>query len=303
MNSEIYEERRRKWRRSGFWKGVGLTLGILIGGLVLIGTLFGDSEPTGPYIAQHNVLGIIYNDPERDELIADLADDDDVKALILYIESPGGTTVGAEGIFDAIRLVAEEKPVVAVMGEVAASGGYIAAIAADHVIARGNTLTGSIGVILEYPDVSGLLDMVGVRMETIRSSDVKGGLSPLRRASDAELAAQQELIMDSQNWFRGLVQDRRDLSLDELNVVASGRAFTGRQALSADLIDQIGGPRDAESWLEDTQSTLIGLPIRGVHLPEPELGLLDYVGDLSGMSKIYRNLQAREGIRLFSTLR
>lgn len=303
LNSDIYEERRRKWRRSGFWKGVGLTLGVLIGGSILLGVAFGDQEPTGPYIAKHYVLGTIFNDPDRDQLIADLAEDRDARALILYVESPGGTTVGAEGIFDAIRHVAAEKPVVAVMGEVAASGGYIASIAADHVIARGNTLTGSIGVILEYPDVSGLLDRIGVEVQTVRSSDVKGGLSPLRPASEEELDAQRELIADAHNWFRGLVEERRQIEGDALNMVADGRAFTGRQALDVDLVDQIGGLREAESWLEQRDSRLDGLPIRVVSLPEPDLGWLDYVGNLSGFAEIYRDLRAREGFRLFSTLR
>ena len=141
---------------------------------------------------------------------------------------------------------------VAVLGEIAASGGYIAAVAADHVIARGNTLTGSIGVILEYPNFSDLLDEIGVEIETIRSSNLKGGTSPLRDASPEERALEEALVEDSYQWFRGLVSERRNLSGGALDRVANGRVFTGRLALSAELIDEIGGMDAAEAWLEET---------------------------------------------------
>ncbi|HSF91984.1 MAG TPA: S49 family peptidase, partial [Paracoccaceae bacterium] len=128
--------------------------------------------PSGPQIARFEIYDVIYEDPERERLLSELAYNEDVAAVLLRIDSPGGTTVGAETIFANIRTISERKPVVVVMGEVAASGGYIAAIAGDYLIARGNTLTGSIGVIMEYPDVTGLMETVGVQMQTVRSSDV-----------------------------------------------------------------------------------------------------------------------------------
>jgi protease-4 len=128
-------------------------------------------------------------------------------------------------------------------------------------------------------------------------------LSPLRPASDEELDAQRELIADAHDWFRGLVEERRALTGEALDLVADGRAFTGRQALEVDLVDQIGGLREAESWLATRDSRLSDVPVRVVSLPEPELGWLDYLGNVSGLAEIYRDLRAREGIRLFSTLR
>ncbi|MEO1065719.1 MAG: signal peptide peptidase SppA, partial [Actinomycetota bacterium] len=167
----------------------------------------------------------------------------DARALVLRIDSPGGTVVGSEALYLALRRVAEEKPVVAVMGEVAASGGYVAAIAAEHIVARQNTLTGSIGVILEYPEISGLLDDLGVEVVTIRSSDVKGGASPLRELSPAERAAQERIVADANAWFRELVAERRGFRAAAIEVVADGSAFTGRMAVENGLIDAFGGVR------------------------------------------------------------
>ncbi|MGB0497688.1 MAG: signal peptide peptidase SppA [Rubricella sp.] len=285
LDAELYEERRRKWRRSGFWRGVGLTVLILIG-LGVLGALLGDPEPRGPHVARHVVSGIIVNDPDRTALIADMAEDDDVRALILYIESPGGTTVGSEALYEAVRLVAEEKPVVAVMGEIAASGGYITALAADHIVARGNTLTGSIGVIIEYPRITGLMEQLGIEWETVRSGDVKGGISPFRDTTAEERAIEQAIVEDSYDWFVGLVTERRGLSGGALETVTDGRVFTGRQAIEAGLIDAIGGQREAESWLADIDPALSELPVRTVSLPEEDPGLADLLLSAGGLDDL-----------------
>ena len=115
--------------------------------------IFSQSGPSGPYIARHEITGIIFDDADRAAVLRGIADDPLAQALVLRIDSPGGTVAGSEALFHAIREVAERKPVVAVMGEVAASGGYIAAIGADRIVARGNTLTGSIGVVKQEVDV------------------------------------------------------------------------------------------------------------------------------------------------------
>ena len=168
-----------------------------------------------------------------------------MRALVLRINSPGGTTAGSEALYAAIRRVAAEKPVVAVLGEVAASGGYVAALAADRIVGRGNTLTGSIGVIMEYPDLTEVMERLGIGIETVRSSELKAEPSPFRPTNPAARARDEALVADSYRWFRGLVGERRGLQGNALDAAANGGVFTGRLALESGLIDAIGGEAEA----------------------------------------------------------
>jgi len=258
---DFYEERRRKWRRSAFWRGFGVAAVIAI----IIGAIFAASGapgyPTGKHIARVYINGTIFDDLRRDALLREIEESEDVAAVVLRISSPGGSTTGSEILFENIRRIAEAKPTVAVLGEVAASGGYIAAIGADHIVARGNTITGSIGVIMEYPNVSDLLEELGVEMETIRSSELKAGISPFRDPTPASRAADEMMVDDAYQWFRSLVGERRKLSGAALDAVADGRVFTGRLALENGLIDSIGGESDALDHLESLDGDLAELDV------------------------------------------
>ena len=174
---------------------------------------------------------------------------DNAKALLIRIDSPGGTTAGSEALYTEIRKVAAKKPVVAVMDTVAASGGYITAIAADHIVARGNTITGSIGVIFTYPDASKLLDTIGVKMEDIKSAELKAEPAPYHPTSDKARAVMQEMVADGFDWFKGLVSERRKIAPDKTAVLADGRVYSGRQAVANGLIDELGGEDEAMAWL------------------------------------------------------
>ena len=169
---------------------------------------------------------------------------------MLTIESPGGTTAGSELLFDELRRLAAKKPVVAVVGTMAASGAYIAALGADRIFAKGNSIVGSIGVLIEFPNFSGLLDKIGVKLEAMKSSPLKATPNPMEPTSEATRAAMAALVADSFDWFKSLVKDRRHLSDDELAQVDDGRVFTGRQGVPLKLVDAIGGEREAIAWLE-----------------------------------------------------
>lgn len=301
LTQDLYDERRRKWRRSAFWRGVLATLGVLIL-LGILGAMLGN-QPRGPHIARLHLVDVIYDDPARNRLLRDLRDNEDVAALVVHISSPGGTTVGSEAVYEGLRDISDAKPVVAVLGEVAASGGYISAIATDHIIARGNTITGSIGVIYEYPDVTGLMDRLGVEMETLRSSELKAEPSPFRPASPAGLAAQRLLVEDSYAWFSELVADRRDLSGNALGAVTDGRVFTGRQALDLGLVDALGDEEDAVDWLESTNAGLADLPILTWDVPteqEPWEAILGKIPVIGGNSSLFPRV---DGPRLMSILK
>jgi protease-4 len=298
LERDFYEERRRKWRRSAFWRGFGVAAVLA---LLLVGFVgSGDIAAVGDHVARYEVAGLITDDPARDEQLAELADDDSARALLLRINSPGGTTAGSEALFASLRAVAAKKPVVAVMGELAASGGYIAALGADHIVARGNTLTGSIGVIMEYPDLTGVMERLGIELETVRSSELKAEPSPFRPTNPAARARDQAMVAESYAWFRGLVGDRRDLSGSALDAVANGGVFTGRTALDNGLIDEIGGEEQALDWLESRQSGLAELPVRDWEVERDEPFIARFVGSFAPTGGILGEISLRGGPKLYS---
>jgi len=303
LERDLYEERRRKWRRSGFWRGVGFML-LLLGGVIWWAvSVADDGFPSGDHIARITINGIITQDRYREEVLAKIAADDDVKALIVLINSPGGTVVGSEILYESLRAVAENKPVVAEMAGVAASGGYMAALGADYIIARSNTVTGSIGVIMEYPDMSGLLSRVGVQMQVIRSSEIKGGVSPFREANPAEVAAQQAMIEETFIWFKNLVSQRRNLSGNALDRVTTGGVFSGRKAVENGLIDRLGGDAAARAYLESVTQTLSGLDVEDWDLAQPEPWYNGVLSTLLGINPLLERFSASESAQLYSITR
>lgn len=296
---DFYEERRRKWRRSAFWRGVFATLGLLL--VLAVGSVWLSGTPRfSDHIAHVDLSGVIYNDPALDATLREVEKNDSAKALILTISSPGGTTVGSEAVFERLRSIAKVKPVVSVLGEVAASGGYIAAIGSDYIIARGNTITGSIGVIMEYPDVTDLMSTLGISMQTIRSSPLKADLTPYRKASPKGLAVEQELIDESYQWFRGLVEQRRNLTGAALDKVADGRVFTGRVALDLGLIDAIGGLDAATDYLDSLDSLKADLPVDSYALDYREDGIFAPVGKFLAENGMLGRISGQTGPRLYS---
>ena len=172
-----------------------------------------------------------------------------VKALLVHIDSPGGTTAGSEAIYERLRVIAKKRPVVAVLNTVAASGGYITAIAADHIVARGNTITGSIGVIFQWAQVQQLLSNLGIAVQERKSGSLKAEPNIFSEPTAETLAVTDAMIRDSFVWFTDLVQQRRQLSVPQVTLISDGRVFTGRQALSAKLVDKLGGEDEAIDWL------------------------------------------------------
>jgi protease-4 len=295
---DFYVERRRKWRRSAFWRGFAVAAAIA----VVVGLWLGASAlATGrEQIARAEVNGVITDSRDRDEMFEKIADDDAVRALVLRINSPGGTTAGSEALYASLRAVAAKKPVVAVLSEVAASGGYVAAIGTDHIVARGNTLTGSIGVIMEYPDVTGIMDRIGIEVETVRSSPLKAEPSPFRETSPAARAVEEKLVAESYDWFRGLVGERRSLEGAALDAVANGQVFTGRLALGNGLVDEIGGEPEALAWLESRDSALDGLPVRDWEVERERSFVGSLLGGLASSGGILGEISLKPAPKLYS---
>ena len=267
LDPDIILDRRLLKRRVTRWRTAAL--GAIAASVYL---LFGpDLEKmfAGDHVALLGIEGVIVGDDATIKALEEAKNDDRTRALIIQIDSPGGTTYGGEALFEAIREVGQRKPVIAVIGTLGTSAGYLIALASDRILARTSSLTGSIGVLMETVEVSRLLDKIGVSTDTIKSGPYKDTPSPLQPMTKQGRAVVQALIDDSYGWFVGLVATRRNLPLEEARSLADGRVYTGRQALEAKLIDQLGAVREARSWLEATHGISTNLPLRPIALPTP----------------------------------
>lgn len=273
---EEYEERKRL-RRSRFrWRVIA---GLAI--LSAIAVVLAQKKPKlGAHIARYSVEGVITDDRARDKVLKKIAENDSVEALILSIDSPGGSVVGSEILYESVRKVSEKKPVVAVMRNVAASGGYMAAIAADHIVARGNTITGSIGVIAQMPNAHQLMDRLGVSMLEVKSGPLKAQPSPFQPLDESVIDAKQAMVAESFDWFLNLVTERRTLSNSAVEQITAGGVFTGRQAKEIALIDRLGGEEEAVAWLEEEREIAVDRKVVDYGIAEKSKlrALLDIVG-------------------------
>ncbi len=177
---------------------------------------------------------------------------------------------------NSLSRLREKKPLVIVVDSMAASGGYITAIAADHIVAQQTSLVGSIGVLFQYPNFAELLDRIGVKVESVKSTPLKAAPDGFEPTSPEATAALNSIIQDSYAWFKGLVQDRRHLTDAELATAADGRVFTGHQALDLKLIDELGDERTALAWLAKEKNVDTKLPVRDYEL-QSRLGDLPFL--------------------------
>ncbi|MET2830277.1 signal peptide peptidase SppA [Mesorhizobium shangrilense] len=243
-------DRRRLRRKLTFWRVAAIA--ILALGLVAIASWFYGDEFSGAtvdHIAKVRIEGTITEDDELIKRLESIRKSDKVKGVILAIDSPGGTTVGGETIYEEVRKLAADKPVVAEVGTLAASAGYMIASAADHIVAHKSSIVGSIGVLIQYPDVSGMMDKLGIKLEEVKSSPLKAAPSPFKPTNDDERAMVRKLILDSYDWFVGIVAERRKMTHEQALALADGSIFTGRQGVANGLIDGVGGETEAIDWL------------------------------------------------------
>jgi protease IV len=263
IDAEAIADRRRLRRKLSFWRIAGFSG--LIAAVAAIGYASADRMGYGSVqnqIARISVNGVITNNQRLADLMERVSDSGSVHGVVISINSPGGTTTGSEELFLNIRKLAEKKPVVTFVDGTAASGGYITAIATDYIVARETSLVGSIGVLFQYPDLSGLLGNVGVKMESIKSAPLKAEPNPFTPTSPEARAATQLVVNDTYDWFKTLVRERRRLSEGELAAASTGQVFSGRQGVPMKLVDKIGGERDAVVWLEQQKGVSKDLPIR-----------------------------------------
>ncbi|MDW8442936.1 MAG: signal peptide peptidase SppA [Acetobacteraceae bacterium] len=276
LETDLLIDRRRLKRGLAFWRAAAIVA-------VLAAVALWAASEAGPargllgtYVARLTVQGTITEDRDRAAALAEIARDDRAKALIVVIDSPGGTVAGGEALHRAIARVAERKPVVAVLTGTAASAGYMVALPAERIFAREATVTGSIGVILQTAEVSTLLDRLGIRPETIASGPLKDQPSPFRPLSEEGRAALEAVVKDLHAQFVAMVAKGRKKSEQEVQALADGRVMTGRQALAAGLIDEIGGEAEARQWLASVKEVGLEHPVRDIAAP-PAQRLLERI--------------------------
>jgi protease IV len=266
LDVDYIVDRRRMRRKLTFWRVFAVAVAILA--LVAFAAALGGPGrlvPTSGQIARVTISGLITGNRERVEALDDLAKSR-VRAVIVHVDSPGGTTAGSEQLHDALRRLAEKKPMVVVVDGMAASGAYIAAMASDHIVAMDTSLVGSIGVLFQYPNVTDLLKTIGVKVEEVKSSPLKAAPNGFEPTSPEARAALESIVKDSYAWFRGMVQDRRHIEGEALDRVADGRVFTGRQALDLKLVDEIGNEKTAIDWLAKDKGVDASSPVRDYRL-------------------------------------
>ena len=260
LETEAVIARRRMRRRLSFWRSAAVVLVGLMLGALMFGS--GDLSSFGQnQIARVAIEGTITDDRDQLRMLEKIRDASHVKALIVHVNSPGGTTTGGESLYEGLRQVAAKKPVVAQFGTVAASAGYIVGLGTDHIVARGNTITGSVGVLAQWPEVSEMLDKLGVKFNEVKSGRLKAEPSLFSPATEDARRVMQETIDDGFRWFLSLVEDRRGIRASSVSGLTEGRIFSGRQALEAKLIDQIGGEAEAVKWLETSRGVPSGLKV------------------------------------------
>lgn len=251
MNLSEILERRRLRRRVGWWRAAALVVAVLF--VVALYKAYGGAEPgtmlARPHVAQLSVSGVVADDPVMLETIREIGEDPAAKALVVSLSTGGGTTFGGEALYKALRQVAERKPVVSEIRTQAASAGYMIALAGDRIFAGDTSITGSIGVIFLYPQAKELLDKIGVSVDAIKSAPMKAEPSPFNDASQEAQAMVRALVMDSYDWFVDLVAARRDMPRERALELADGRILTGRQAVEAGLVDEIGGRDEIMAYL------------------------------------------------------
>jgi protease-4 len=263
MDPEALVDRRRLRRKISFWRVVGF-LSLIVAVVALsYAFLRGEGVPVGQsHIARLSIDGFIGDSRRHTELFRRVGEARSVAGVVISIDSPGGTTTGAEELFRGLRRLAEKKPMVAFVDGTAASGGYITALAADRIVARETSLVGSIGVILQYPQVSELLTKLGVQVEEVKSSPLKAEPSGFRPTPPEARAALQQVVNDTYEWFKNLVGTRRHFDPAQLARVSDGRVFNGRQGLELNLVDELGTEREAIAWLEREKGVARDLPVR-----------------------------------------
>lgn len=251
-------DRRRMARRLTVWRGFAIL--VVIAAAAVAAYRFADLGPQ--HVARLPITGAIVSDRPLMQLIDRLKENNNVVGVVVAIDSPGGTSVGGERLYNALRELGDVKPVVAHINTLGASAAYMTALATDHIVAHRTSLTGSIGVLIQYGQINGLLESWGIEIAKVESGPLKAEPNPFEPTDPAAVAVLQAVVDDSFGYFLELVEERRNLPPAEARRLSDGRIYTGGQALAEGLVDELGGEDTAVGWLERERGVPVDLPVR-----------------------------------------
>ena len=265
METEKFLDRNRLKKSLTLWRIVGvISITTLI--VLIIGKF--NKIIDEDYIAVLNVSNIIADNPDRSKALTKIAENQFAKALIVHINSPGGTVVGGETLHHHLKNVSNNKPVVAVIHDLGTSAAYMAAIASDQIFTRQSSIVGSIGVIVQTTDITAMLENFGIRPEAIKSSPLKAQPNPLEPMNKKVRETTKLLVADIFEMFIDMVVEGRQLDKQKVKLLADGRVFTGRQAVKNGLADAIGGENEAINWLSERKNINDKLPLKLIKVNE-----------------------------------
>jgi len=307
LDADAIVDRRRMRRKLTFWRVVALLVVVLAvaGAAVMLAPKTG-LAPGGAAIARIKIQGLIRGNQDRVDALERLGKSN-ARAVIVHLDSPGGTTAGSEQLYDALRTLQSRKPMVVVIDGLAASGAYIAALSAEHIVAHDTSLVGSIGVLFQYPNFTEVLKTIGIKVESIKSSPLKAAPSGFEPTSPEARAAIEAIVLDSYAWFKNLVKARRQLTDEQLAKVADGRVFTGRQGLPLKLVDELGNEKTALAWLARVKKVPANTPVRDYKL-EPRFSELSFLhvaawsAQAVGLSAFAQRIEAWGGVQAVERL-
>jgi protease IV len=306
LDADAIVDRRRMRRKLTFWRVIAVVVAIVaIGGTAAV---LAPSRLTrgGDYIARIKIQGLIRGNQDRVEAL-DRLSRSSTRAVIVHIDSPGGTTAGSEQLFDSLRALQATKPMVVVVDGLAASGAYIAAISGDHIVAQDTSLVGSIGVLFQYPNFTQVLKTIGIQVEEVKSSPLKAAPNGFEPTSPEARAAITAIVSDSYAWFKDLVKNRRQMNDAQLTAVSDGRVFTGRQGVGLKLVDELGNEKTALTWLTKEKNVPAGTPVRDYSL-EPRfsefsfLHVAAFAFQAAGLSAIAQRIEGWDTVQAVERL-
>lgn len=272
------------------WKILTAFLAVIALAVIFSSPQKGKTIVSTPYIARIYIDGEIVDDFSRRKSLTEIAEDHNIKAVILQINSPGGGFFASEDLYHSLRKISEKKPIVAVINSIATSGGYLAAVATDYIVARYSSATGSIGVIFSTFNVEELTKKLGVNFYDIKTPRMKAEPSIFKKPSDEVVKTIQEDVADGYKFFAGIVANRRKIKTDFLMSVSDGRVFNGQKAMKLGLIDQLGGEEEALYWLREHKKI------------NPKLEVTDYFSEKNPIKAILEDMGTMvKNAKIFST--
>jgi len=253
-NSETKGYRRRLF----FWRTISL---ITVAIIVYLSFENQEKSSSNDYIANYNISGLLISADEIIEDLEELKSNNEVNSIIISVDSPGGTTVSAEEIYLKLKEVSLVKPTAIVMRNIATSGAYLLSLGGDVIFSRENTITGSIGVLLQWARVDEALSKLGIEVNEVKSGKLKAEPDFFGEIDEEVQQLTKEIIDETFEWFIRIVKVERNLNPSEIYTISNGRIFTGRQAIELNLVDEIGDKNDAKIWLVENKEIDSNSPI------------------------------------------